>query len=212
MGIASNGVNANHWFPDSLQRTAETVTHEIGHNQGLAHVYCPDDQVGAAGTDPSYPYQDGKIGNPGFGIRNYTLFRADLAVDYMSYCSPAWVSDWTWNKNWVTQQALTQQGFAGLPQVPTLRTAIYPDGSTTSWTTIAVPPADEGLTGNHRFEFERDGNIVEMPGVLERLSDDQTIWVSTPLPDPQVDAKAYTITRISDGVRSPVTLAQLLVR
>src|SRR5262249_38263487 len=37
--------------------TSRTIVHEIGHNQGLSHVYCPGGD--AAGPDPAYPYDDG---------------------------------------------------------------------------------------------------------------------------------------------------------
>lgn len=42
----------------------------IGHTQGRQHVYCAGAGVQAQGTDPSYPYEDGRIGVWGFGVHD----------------------------------------------------------------------------------------------------------------------------------------------
>jgi len=72
---------------------AEAVSiaiHELGHQHGRPHAPCevPD-------PDPSYPYPDGEIGRWGFDPRDRTLVAPQGASDFMSYCAPAWVSDYT---------------------------------------------------------------------------------------------------------------------
>ncbi len=72
---------------------AEAVSialHELGHQHGRPHAPCevPD-------PDPSYPYPDGQIGRWGFDPRNRTLVAPEGASDFMSYCAPAWISDYT---------------------------------------------------------------------------------------------------------------------
>ncbi|MCA9705833.1 MAG: hypothetical protein KDK70_08300, partial [Myxococcales bacterium] len=78
-----------------LEVGVTTFVHEIGHTQGRQHVACPGVQAG--GPDPAYPYAEGKIGVWGYGIFDQQIRTASEHSDYMSYCSPSWVSDWQWN-------------------------------------------------------------------------------------------------------------------
>ena len=97
IGIANLGgfVAASLWnVPEGgmPMKSTETVIHEIGHNQGLAHIYCPNASSPAAGADPSYPYADGHIGIWGFSIRSFELYPPDIGHDYMTYCASQWPS------------------------------------------------------------------------------------------------------------------------
>lgn len=69
----------------------ETAVHEIGHTHGRYHAPCG----GAAGTDPNFPYSGAKIGAWGFDVVSQKLISPSNTVDLMSYCSPIWVSDYT---------------------------------------------------------------------------------------------------------------------
>lgn len=71
-----------------------TFVHEVGHTQGRQHVACPG--VNAGGPDATYPYPDGLVGVWGYGVIDGQLRGAGDHTDYMSYCSPTWVSDWQW--------------------------------------------------------------------------------------------------------------------
>ncbi len=84
----------------------ETFVHEIGHTQGRAHIACPGAQ--AAGPDFSYPYDNGSIGVWGFGVRDFEIRNPSNHKDYMSYCSPTWVSDWQWSATFARIKALTE--------------------------------------------------------------------------------------------------------
>ena len=182
---------------------ADTFTHETGHAQGLSHVECPNG--GAAGPDPSYPHENGRIGNWGFGIRRFLMFDPDDAFDYMSYCGPSWVSDWTWNKTYQRIKTLTSWDFEGASASEEatgtlLIGAIYPDGKREWWT---VPGAinPEEVSGQDRFEFEIDGQNVEGWGELDVLSDGETQWVKVALPAAVEQIGAITHYR-GDEVRS----------
>jgi hypothetical protein len=163
---------------------ADTFTHETGHAQGLAHVYCPNGN--AAGPDPAYPHENGRIGNWGFGIRRFLMYDPDDAFDYMSYCGPSWVSDWTWNKTYQRIKTLTSWDFesnagTGQPPKTLLIGALYSDGRR-EWWTVPGDINTEEISGQDRFEFEVDGEVVEGWGELDVLSDGKTQWVKVVLP------------------------------
>jgi len=68
-----------------------TAAHEWGHNFGRLHVGCGS----PSNPDPNYPYVNGSIGVYGFDPVTGQLKRPSTHVDLMSYCSPEWISDYT---------------------------------------------------------------------------------------------------------------------
>lgn len=70
------------------ETTAETFAHELGHTLGRHHAPCDVDD---ATVDPNYPHADGKIGSWGWNATTGAL-RPPSDRDFMSYCSPTWVS------------------------------------------------------------------------------------------------------------------------
>ncbi len=69
---------------------SRVYTHEVGHNMDLAHADCG----GAGGPDPDYPYGEGSIGIWGYDFERAALVDPREHKDFMSYCDPAWVSDY----------------------------------------------------------------------------------------------------------------------
>jgi hypothetical protein len=182
---------------------ADTFTHETGHAQGLSHVECPNGN--AAGPDPAYPHENGRIGNWGFGIRRFLMYDPDDAFDYMSYCGPSWVSDWTWNKTYHRIKTLTSwdlESNAGTAEPPKtlLIGAIYKDGRR-EWWTVPGDINPEEISGQDRFQFEVDGEVVEGWGELDVLSDGETQWVKVVLPAEPARLGAITHIR-GDQVQS----------
>jgi hypothetical protein len=179
--------------------SSRTMVHEIGHNQGLSHVYCPGG--GAAGPDPAYPYEDGKIGVYGFGIRNFHMYTPSASHDYMSYCGNSWVSDWTWNKTYERIRTLTSWDEAAPPHQPTqplLAGMLFRDGSESWWVYEASLPATR--SGTQALEYWRDGELLasELADVT-MLSDGETVVVTAPLPTAGIDLDA--IVRVDDEAR-----------
>lgn len=80
----------------------ETAVHEIGHTHGRYHTPCG----GAAGTDPEYPYPGAKIGAWGYNLTTQEFYNPEPYVDLMSYCSPIWVSDYTFTAFWKRMKAV----------------------------------------------------------------------------------------------------------
>jgi hypothetical protein len=81
-----------------------TMAQELSHNYNGAfgdrwlHVDCGSPE----GINPNYPYPTDQIANLGidshwgFDRLSLSLIEPDDARDYMSYCSPKWVSDYNW--------------------------------------------------------------------------------------------------------------------
>lgn len=71
---------------------AMTAAHEWGHNFGREHIGCgnPDD------PDPLYPHDVNTIGAYGYDVYRNTLIDYATTRDLMSYCTPLWVSDYTY--------------------------------------------------------------------------------------------------------------------
>jgi len=67
-----------------------TLPHELGHNHGRDHAPC-----GGVNDDKNYPYEGASIGSYGMSIADHALLEPSKYVDFMSYCSPTWISDYT---------------------------------------------------------------------------------------------------------------------
>ncbi|MGQ0701667.1 MAG: Ig-like domain-containing protein [Gemmatimonadales bacterium] len=86
------------WF-NRARQTTELVAHELGHNMGRRHAPCG----GAAFPDPGYPYPGGVTGLLGFDLYTWSQNPSGFPVSYpatsgdlMSYCTPPWISDYTY--------------------------------------------------------------------------------------------------------------------
>jgi hypothetical protein len=158
-----------------------TFVHEVGHTQGRQHVACPGVQAG--GPDPSYPYPDGKIGVWGWGTRDREIRIADEHTDYMSYCSPVWVSDWQWNATFQRIRTLSSWDAAGmgsLDQHAVLVGSLDPETGKASWWTdrgwITEPTAD-----HHLRYLGADGTLEEVAVQMSPWSEGPRVTVRAPL-------------------------------
>lgn len=68
------------------------LAHEFGHTAGRRHAPCGN----AANPDVNYPYPNASIGTYGFDVATETIYSPSSAFDLMSYCSPRWLSDYTY--------------------------------------------------------------------------------------------------------------------
>ena len=206
--------------PDTIYpptSSARTWVHEIGHNQGLSHVYCPG--ADSANPDPDYPHDNGKIGGFGFGIRSFHLHTPTASHDYMTYCGNSWVSDWTWNKTYERIQTLTSwNGAAIVPseKVPTLVGTLFADGSEEWWLFEGAAPDPEALSSSERVEFWREGQPHVAQAEISMLSDGQTRVLTVPVPErfvAELDERGLQavvdgLSRLDDeGERHPLELA-----
>ena len=70
----------------------EVMAHELGHLLNRRHAPCGS----AAGPDYHYPYRGGTIGAAGLDLQDQQTLDPWLYTDVMGYCSPLWVSDFTY--------------------------------------------------------------------------------------------------------------------
>ena len=89
MGRSNGGVAwVGGWTSFSAPRD-ETIAHELGHNMSLDHAPCGN----PANVNPNFPQREGRIGVWGYDFATGKLVPPDRP-DVMSYCRPAWVSDY----------------------------------------------------------------------------------------------------------------------
>lgn len=77
---------------DKLPSASGVAAHEWGHN--FYRYHAPG--CGAASPDASFPYADGKIGVWGLDVEPATLKSPSSYYDFMSYCNPDWISDYSY--------------------------------------------------------------------------------------------------------------------
>jgi len=143
----------------------EVFAHEVGHNFGRSHAPCG----GPAGVDPSYPYANADIGVYGYDVTNNVLKAPGSFKDVMAYCSPVWVSDYTykailaWRQSDAVHIAPPQGGEEAAAVAPTEALLVWGRLEKGVWTlepafaVTATPSSPEG--GDALVEgFDAAGN------------------------------------------------------
>lgn len=72
-----------------------TATHEVGHGHGRNHSPCQPGGGTINGLDTRYPYSGATLGVWGFDIEARALVNPTKNKDFMGYCQPDFVSDYT---------------------------------------------------------------------------------------------------------------------
>ena len=81
-------------FPDGsgAKDAWDTLAHELGHAMGREHAPC-----GVDDPDPDYPYANASMGGIyGYDFDLMRLVKPKPSKDVMSYCTPVWISDYTY--------------------------------------------------------------------------------------------------------------------
>jgi hypothetical protein len=91
---------------------ASTMIHELGHNHGRKHAPCGD----ATNYDDHYPYYRGSIGVWGYDLVEKKIKDPRYYTDFMGYCYPRWVSDYTYSGifRWI-QNTNAQPAYFAVP-------------------------------------------------------------------------------------------------
>jgi hypothetical protein len=95
----------------------DTLAHELGHAMGRDHAPCgisdPND------TDPDYPYPNaGMGGRYGYDFDLMKLVKPKPARDVMSYCTPVWISDYTYGALFDRLDYIASESFRALAYAP----------------------------------------------------------------------------------------------
>jgi hypothetical protein len=83
-----------------------TLAQELAHAMGRKHAPCGSPQA----IDAKFPYADGGIGVWGYDVLKKALINpGDRYRDFMSYCGPTWVSDYTFKGLYERMEIVSQQ-------------------------------------------------------------------------------------------------------
>ncbi|MCY3855537.1 MAG: Ig-like domain-containing protein [Rhodospirillales bacterium] len=114
---------------------ASVIAHEFGHNLSLSHTPCGN----PLGLEPAFPYPDGSSGRWGYDFAAERLVSPDEYVDLMSYCSPYWVSDFSFDK--ALRYRLHSAGLLSQPQARQPVTSLIVWGGKDSGSALYLEPA-----------------------------------------------------------------------
>lgn len=180
-----------------------TFVHETGHNQGRPHSPCGD----ADGIDDTYPHAGASIGVYGFNVLT-GQFYSPTHKDYMSYCDPVWVSDWTWDLVHEQVRQLTswdyagQGGDEGFGEI--LHGWVHPSGEQAWWTSPGTLPDEMLTTAESVAFFDAEGVLIDQrPAASWMLDDGKTVYFMAEVPDSDLEL-VEDIVRISKDVEQPV--------
>ena len=127
-----------------------TLAQELAHAMGRAHAPCGNPQA----IDYDFPYSGGSIGVFGYDILTKELLDpGDRWRDFMSYCSPVWTSDYTFQGIYDRMEIVTTQ------QKAAVAAAAGASGTSGSGMSSAQ------LETHQSFIIAANGSIVEGPAV-----------------------------------------------
>jgi len=165
-----------------------TALHEVGHNHGRQHSPCE-----TYDADPAYPYHDGSDGVWGYDRATQQLF-PPTAADIMGYCTPSWISDWTFVAFFDRIRAVNGAGNAyviGDPAPPKTydRARVDADGTLhlADPVTLHRPPSAEPRALRLRSSGTKSKTVTAQYYAFDHLPGGVLLWEHAP------DARAASL-------------------
>lgn len=127
------------------------MLHEVGHNFSLQHINCGD----PAEFDSAYPYNTNSIGTLGVNLAFSMFYQPTSYRDMMSYCSPEFISDYSYKK---AQNYLEQNPSRNFRTVTSQKTAANIE---TSWFISGKIQSDNSVNLRRLLPVSRQTTINE---------------------------------------------------
>jgi hypothetical protein len=158
LGLGYSGISAG-----------RTLAHELGHSHDRPHAPCG----GAGNVDPDFPYEGGGLGVPGWDIVNEQWLAPEEHADVMGYCTPDWISDYTYGA--LHHRIAAVEGLRGareaLPSSPWLTFELEPGGTLRRPQVSDFGFLPEGPPVTVQFWDERGQKVGEAEGSLIRYGE-----------------------------------------
>lgn len=155
-----------------------TFPHELGHSHGRDHAPC-----GVSG-DQAFPYQEARIGSWGYDALSSSLKNPADFRDFMSYCSPNWISDYTYSRLATRIQAVNRPSAPLIHGAPQTFWVMLSTGATVSWDRTMKLPVAPG-TPEIAIVYGADGSpILEVEASRAAMSDSDGFVLFVPEPQP----------------------------
>ncbi len=145
----------------------DTFAHEVGHTLGRPHAPC-----GSAGDpDPEYPHAGGRIGTWGYDLVGNQLRDPTDFGDLMGYCSPKWISDYTYSRIFSRLQAVRAAAFTFVGEpIAHATLAVDVDGSL-AWGDVASLTSSPDGEPRRAVWIDGDGSRHPVTAHYSRASD-----------------------------------------
>jgi hypothetical protein len=173
--------------------TSDTAAHEIGHNLGRYHAPCDT----SSGLDPNYPNSTASIVQFGVDVSKGVVLSPSTTKDVMSYCSPQWISDYTYKALYTALGGTAVARSAAPVDSLLIRGGIGPDGSASlapAYGITGVPDAAPDTSG-YRLEFlDAAGNVVaSQPVAVSEMEQPHVVALAQNRLVPQTSALAARV-------------------
>ena len=166
--------------------SAWTLAHELGHEFGRYHAPCD-----TSGADGAYPYAGGDIGSWGWDARDGSFLAPGATTDFMGYCAPTWISDYTWSALFARTIATSALSYRA-PEDSLLVRLGTPEGPVVAGRRTLVVPHTRSYAAYDWLSGARSLPGGSAPVVTQSHSDERLVI----LPAPPADADAVRI----DGI------------
>lgn len=142
-----------------VQFASDTLNQELAHSMGREHAPCGN----PGGIDPKFPYKDGRPGIWGYDvIKSRWVDPLSGVADFMSYCHPIWVSDYTYSALYrqmrYVQKTKTQKSVVPPQSMRVVR--ILPDGSTRDAGSMRVSAPSQEISSTRVELLDAAGGVV----------------------------------------------------